>query len=241
MNKLFIVAVAGLATSAVCMGAAAAIGGKSLADDLDLSFMGGLPRCETIPGASAASRDIPWDGSDRVSLTIRSHAQYSPGNGTVMHVTGDPQILAHLRLREGHVELDCNNFFGRSDRGNLNITLPGRTFETFTIAGSGQLQLDEMNQDKLNIVIAGSGSVKGTGKVDHLEIHIAGSGDADLGQVTSSFTEVHIAGSGKTDIAPSNEADIHIAGSGDVTLHSHPQRMERSVHGSGRIREVSDS
>jgi hypothetical protein len=237
VNKLVIIAVIGFSTCAVCIGAAAAIGGKSLADDLDLSFLGGRPRCETVSGATATSRDIPWDGSNRVILAVRAHTQYSPGSGGALHISGDPQTLAHLQLRDGHVELDCNRLFVR----NLEITLPGQAFDSFTIAGGGQLHLQDLNQDKLKVVIAGSGTIKAEGKVDDIEVHIAGSGDADMGQVISSAAEVHIAGSGDTDVAPRDEADIHIAGSGDVTLHSHPRRVERSIHGSGRIREVSDS
>ena len=240
VNKLATVAVIGLAISAICMGAAAAIGGKSLTNDLDLSFLGGFPRCESVATATATSRDIPWDASNRVSLLVRGHAQYSPNNGDSLHVSGDPQTLAHLRLRDGSIEMGCNNFFGHGDHGNLEITLPGRAFNAFTVAGSGQLQLQNLNQNRLKMVIAGSGTIRAQGRVDKLEVHVAGSGDADLGQVTSSIAEVHIAGSGDSDVAPSEDADIHIAGSGDVTLHSHPRAVERSIHGSGRIHEVSD-
>jgi hypothetical protein len=75
--------------------------------------------------------------------------------------------------------------------------------------------------------------------VEHADIHIAGSGDADLGQVAAHVATVHIAGSGNTDIAPSDEADIHIAGSGDVNLHTNPKRLNTHIAGSGRIHNIS--
>ncbi len=99
--------------------------------------------------------------------------------------------------------------------------------------------MEKLDQDMLKLSIAGAGNMKADGKVEHAEIHIAGSGDADLGKVESRVVEVHIAGSGDTNIAPSDEADIHIAGSGDVFLHSSPKRLETHIAGSGRIHNVS--
>jgi hypothetical protein len=238
VHKLAIVAVIGLTGSAVCMGAAAAIGGKDFSDGMDFSMFGGRPRCEFVQGANATSRTLDWDGSDHVGLSVGGHAHYTPGSDDKVHVTGDPQMLAHMRVRDGSIELDCNGGW-HSQADNLDITLPGREFKKFGIAGSGNLLLQKLDQTMLKVSIAGSGSIKADGKVEHADIHIAGSGDADLGQVTANVAEVHIAGSGNTDIAPSDEADIHIAGSGDVNLHSNPKRLETHIAGSGRIHNIA--
>lgn len=241
VHKLAIVAVAGLATSAVCFGGVAAVGAaqgfnSGALDGLNLGMFGDRPRCEIVAGATATSRDIAWDGSDHVTLAVGgSHASYKPGTDDKLHLSGDPQALAHVRLRDGTIELDCNHWRGSRD---LQITLPGRTFRKFGIAGSGNLLLEALDQEKLRVNVAGSGDVKADGKVKEIEIHIAGSGDVNMGQVASRRAEVHIAGSGDTDIAPSEEADIHIAGSGDVNLHSNPPKLETHIAGSGRIHNV---
>lgn len=239
VHKLAIVAVIGLTASAVCMGAAAAIGGNEFGkgfDGLDLSMFGDRPRCERIDGASATSRTIAWDDNDHVSLSVGGHATYAPGSDNQVHVSGDPQAVAHLRVRDGHIEMDCNG--GHLSR-DLEITLPGREFKKFSIAGSGNLVLQNLNQEKLKLSIAGSGNIKADGKVERTEVHIAGSGDIDTAHVESQRTEVHIAGSGNTDIAPTDEAEIHIAGSGDVNLHSNPKKLETHIAGSGRIHNIT--
>jgi len=240
VHKLAIVAVIGLTGSAICMGAAAAIGGNDFGknlDGMDFSMFGDRPRCEAIQNATATSRDLDWDGSDHVGLTVGGHAHYTPGSDNKVHLTGDPQALAHVRVRDGNIEMDCSGW--NHNAGNLDITLPGQEFKRFAIAGSGNLLLQNLNQHKLKVSIAGSGSIKADGKVEMAEIHIAGSGDADLGQVASQISEVHIAGSGNTDIAPADEADIHIAGSGDVNLHTNPKKLETHIAGSGRIHNIT--
>lgn len=241
MHKLAIIAVLGLTGSAVCIGAAAAIGGREFGrnwgGDMDFSMFGDRPRCERVEDATATSRDLEWDGSDHFGLAVPGHASYTPGTDNKVHISGDPQMIAHIRVRDGRLEMNCRNW--RGDMDALTITLPGREFKRFSIAGAGNLVLSKLDQTSARFNIAGSGSIKADGKVEHTDLHIAGSGDIDLSQVKANVATVHIAGSGNTDIAPSDEADIHIAGSGDVNLHGNPKKLETHIAGSGRIHNIS--
>lgn len=239
VHKLAIVAFSGLIVSAVAMGAAAAIGAREFKDGfdgMDFAMFGDRPRCEKTGNATASSRTLEWDGSDHVSLNVPGRARYTPSADRQMHVSGDPDVVAHVRIRDGRVELDCRSR-NWGDHA-LEITLPGKRFDKFGIAGSGKLELENLDQDDLQVSIAGSGSVKGTGKVEDLRISIAGSGDADLGGVSSDDVRVKIAGSGNADIAPRDEVEVHIAGSGDVNLHTTPRNVETHIVGSGRIHNV---
>ena len=236
VHKLAFVAIIGLTTSAVCLGAAAAIAGRQFINDFDLSGLSNddRPRCEN-GGGYPISRTLDWDGSDHADIAIPGRATYTPGNDGKLHVSGNPVLVPHIRVRDGRIELDCRI---SGDTRDLAITLPGREFKKFAIAGSADLELHNLSQDMLKVSIAGSGDIKGNGKVDHVQIHIAGSGDTDLGHVAMQTLEVKIAGSGDADGAPSEEADVSIAGSGDVTLHSNPKRLDQHVAGSGSVRVV---
>ena len=68
VQKLALIAIAGLAASAACIGAAAAIGGGRFADALVGPF--GREDCETVASATATSRDMDWDGSDQAGMAI---------------------------------------------------------------------------------------------------------------------------------------------------------------------------
>jgi hypothetical protein len=236
VHKLAIVAISGITISAVCLGAGGALEGRDFGRNFDgFSMFSDRPRCDAVAGGGASSRDLDWDGSDHVGLTIPGHATYMPGTDDRLHVSGDPKLVGHVRVRDGRVELDCR---GWHDGGDLTVTLPGRAFDRFSIAGSGNLVLQKLSQDHVKLAIAGSGSIRADGKVEKADLHIAGSGDINIGQVNAQVVEVHIAGSGNTDIAPTEEADIHIAGSGDVNLHTNPKKLETHIAGSGRIHNV---
>jgi hypothetical protein len=261
MQKLAVIAIAGLTLSAVCFGGVAAVGaGQGVRDTgwngLDFSMFSEKPRCEAVPGATATNRTLDWDGSDTIGLSVGGTATWSPSNDGKVHVSGDPQLIAHVRVEDGGIELNCRG--SRGARKSLRITLPGGPFKRFSIAGSGNLEMKGLNQQEVTLSIAGSGNIKAdgqvekatirvagsgdvamTGRVTDADIHIAGSGNVRMGQAQTRTTKVRIAGSGEADIAPTERADIHISGSGDVNLFTHPREQETSVAGSGRIRHVS--
>jgi hypothetical protein len=237
MHKLGLIAVIGLAGSAVCMGAAAAIGGRDFGGDVDDGFLGlfnGRPGCQTLPNASAASRDFNWD-SDHFTLAVPGQANYTPGTDDRLHASGDPQVLAHLRVRGGRIEMDCRGWRDRTR--DLTITLPGREFRKFTIAGGGKLVLDKLNQANAEIVVAGAGKINANGRIDDLKTKIAGSGDADLDQITAREAEMEIAGSGN--IRANGKFDslgIGIGGSGHVELGQVDARNAKvRIAGSGTV------
>jgi len=256
MHKLAFIALIGLTGSALCMGAAAAIGGREFGrnwDDMDFSMFGDRPRCEAVARATAHERDLDWDGSDRVGLSILAPTTYTPGSGNKLHATGNPEVLAHLRVRDGKVEMDCRGWRDRT--GDVTITLPGREFRKFSLNGGGNLTLNGLNQDNLTIGIGGAGKVKANGKVESLVLGIGGSGSMDLDQIKAHRSEaaiggsgtirakgsidelkIHIGGSGRADFGgvTSKSAEVRIGGHGDVDI-APSESANISIGGSGDV------
>jgi len=238
MYKLAFVAITGLTVSAVCIGAAAAIGGKDFGDNVgDFSFFDSRPHCDAIPGATATSRDLDWDGSDHAGVSTLGPTRYAPGNGNKLHATGDAQVLAHLRIRDGNVELNCRGWRDRTDA--ITITLPGREFRKFSLNGGGNLTIDNLDQTDVTIAIGGAGKVRATGKLQTLKLAIGGSGTMDLDQIAAQTAKaniggsgtirakgaiddlnISIGGSGRADFGAvtSSRASVHIGGHGDVDI-----------------------
>jgi hypothetical protein len=221
MHKLVFIAVAGLGVSAACVGTALAISG----DDFDFkggegfSLFDGRPRCQAIPAATAATREMEWDGSDHAGLNFLGQASYTPGSGDRLVASGDPQVLAHLRIRKGTVELDCRGWRDRTK--DMNVTLPGRSFNKFGVSG-GHLTIAKLDQQSVKIEIAGSGKVQASGRLeDEIKLSIAGSGEMNIGEITARRGKMEIAGSGTfkaQSISFSDDFKVSIAGSGRAEL-----------------------
>ena len=255
VHKLAIVAVIGLTASAACIGAAAAIGGKDFGNNLeDFSLFDSRPHCEAGPGANAAVRDLDWDGSDRVGLAVLSPATYAPGGSAKLHAAGDPQVLAHLRIRDGNIEMDCRGWRDRTS--GITLTLPGREFRKFALEGGGDLTINNLNQADVSIDIGGAGKVRANnGKLETIKLAIGGSGDMDLDQITAREARANIGGSGtirakgaiddirigiggsgRADFGAvtAKNADVRIGGHGDVDIA--PSEVAKiSIGGSGDV------
>jgi hypothetical protein len=233
LNKFAVVGISGLVVCVACLAAAAAIGGKEL---LDSGFdFGGFdrPRCDVDSSnqSGAGSRSIAWNGGDKVEISLPANVHYRPGSGDQVVVTGDSAILPHVRVKDGNIKLDCRG--GRIDR--LDVTLPGRAFRTFALAGSGSMTLNGIDQPDLKIRLAGSGDIVADGKTDNLDLKIAGSGDAKLGDLAANDVSLSLAGSSDVEVAPKGKLDVSIAGSGKVVLRTEPHDIETHIAGSGRI------
>lgn len=236
MKKLAIVAVTGLSVAVVCSLAVASMGIDNVGDHISLSLFDGASCSAT--GATATSRIMDWNGGDSVSVEVPANIHYIAGEGDRLVVKGDPMVLSHLRVRNGKIDLDCSLHNWRGQR--VDITLPGRQFREYDIAGVADMDLNRIDQDSLKIAIAGKANVTANGKVDVLKLEIAGKGDARLKDLVAQNLDLDIAGRGDVDASPIENADISIAGSGDVSLYTEPRHISSSIMGRGNIRHLAN-
>jgi hypothetical protein len=232
VNKFLVVGISGLAICVACLSASALIGGKALRDSgFDFGDMG-KPRCDFNESGKPSSRSLAWSGGDKAGIDIPATVHYRRGSGDQLVVKGDSEVISHVRVIDGNVKMDCRM---RHSDGRLDVTLPGRDFKAFALAGSGSLSLDDIDQPDLKISLAGSGDVEATGKTSNLNVNLAGSGDARLGALAADRVKLRMAGSNNVEVAPKDDLDVDIAGSGKVVLRTEPHALETHIAGSGRI------
>jgi hypothetical protein len=230
-TKLALIALSSFAVAGACLGGAFALAANQMHGTL--ANFGGFDSCEIQPSGQSATRRLAWDGSDHAGIAVPANVHYRRGQGDQLVVSGDSALLPHIEIVDGSVQFDCRM---RGLKGiRLDVTLPGRDFRGFSLAGSGDINLEGINQPDLSLHIAGAGKVIASGKVENLELHIAGAGDARLASLAVDRVAIHVAGSGNIDVAPKDDLDAHIVGSGTVMLHSEPRSIETHIIGSGRI------
>lgn len=123
-------------------------------------------------------------------------------------------------------------------KGSISVTVP--MIEAATLAGSGDLNVDNIRGDRFDGKIAGSGGLKlGTVEVGTLKLAIAGSGGATAGQGKARQAEYDIAGSGNVDTqtVQVEALKVSIAGAGDVKAHA-SRTADVSIMGSGDVNVI---
>lgn len=120
--------------------------------------------------------------------------------------------------------------------GDINVdNVRGDNFEG-TVAGSGNLAVANLDVQALKLSIAGSGGAKAAaGKAQSGDYEIGGSGDIDAAGLQTQQAKVSIAGSGSVKANAAATADVSIMGSGDVDV-SGGAKCTVSKAGSGSVR-----
>ena len=244
MNKsLTLIATLSFSIATGCAALAALVSDKPLA---------ALARgCGATPGAKDSACDRPvrtatsepgklaldWDGSGAVTVNIPARVLYQPGPTAQASVSGDPELIAHVRMRQGSLDWDTPSWdrtVNCSAKEQLEIRLTGPAVTSWMMHGCGALELTNLQQDSLRIAGSGSSSVTVTGTVQRVSLHAAGSVRADLSRLVAQHADTHIDGSAHVELTPREDADISIAGSGLVQVHG-TARIRSHVSGSGQI------
>jgi hypothetical protein len=149
---------------------------------------------------------------------------------TMVEVRGDKLLI---RPEQNHGWFR----FGWSTRGKAAFIVTVPQLRGATIAGSGEIKVDQVRGDSFEGTVAGSGGIDvGSANVQWLKLTIAGSGGAkaDAGQVQNG--EYSIAGSGDVDArgVQAQQAKVSIAGSGSVRAHA-TATADVSIMGSGDV------
>jgi len=100
----------------------------------------------------------------------------------------------------------------------LSVAAPG--LARLTLAGSGDVVLEQVAGERLALTLDGPGDLRASGQVRELALRVTGSGDADLGRLRASKADLTMSGPGDVELAAiDGELQARISGSGDLAAH----------------------
>jgi hypothetical protein len=193
---------------------------------------------KTRPG-ERRTVDLEWPGSDVIKIKIPAQVHYQPGPKPQASVSGDADLVSHVRLRDGTLEWDTVDWNALVDcfpASDLVVQLAGPAVTAWTLNGSGELGLSDLKQDVLRITMHGNGAVTASGEVHEASLEAAGSGRADLGRLVTQNTSAKIQGSADLKLSDSKQDVLRIVmhGSGVVTASGTAREVSLEAAGSGR-------
>lgn len=121
------------------------------------------------------------------------------------------------------------------------IQLLGMETDSFTLklSGAGEATLVDMVMTDFTCTISGAGRVKVDGEANKSIVNISGVGIYKGADLQSQSVEVHISGSGSADIWAIETLDAAISGAGSVNYYGSPT-VTKSISGVGSIHQVSE-
>src|ERR1700712_1054326 len=211
-RTLAIIAVAGLVLCAALFALARTIGGDAIFHD-SKNFAGIKPLIDM-----ATHKEWRWDGGDSLALEAPVNVVYRQNGPPGVTVTGNADQLQHVKVGGGRIVSD--NGPVKVGAPKLTAVIGGVALRKFSVNGGENLDLGKIEQDELELHLNGHGSITGTGRVNRLDLTIAGSGKTALGGLSVGNAQVSIYGSGEGIIAPHGTLNLFVTGSGKIALAS---------------------
>jgi hypothetical protein len=214
-------------------------------------------------GGPAIARNYQVGGFDRIEVAGPYDVTVRTGSGPTVSARGPQKMIEHMvvEVKDGELSIHPerqNGWFhtGWHFHGKVQLAVTVPQLRGATIAGSGDVQVDQVRGERfdgtvagsgalnvatldvqeLKLAIAGSGAAKaGGGRTRAASFDIAGSGDIDAKGIQAQDAKVSIAGSGSVSTRATGTADVSIMGSGDVDVTG-GAKCSISKAGSGDVR-----
>ena len=103
------------------------------------------------------------------------------------------------------------------------------------VGGAASLDLRGLAVPRFSLNISGAGSARLSGKVDHLEVVVAGAANIVAKDVSATSGTLTTLGTGNISATIHASVDATSAGAGTITIHGSPGTVNETVDGLGRI------
>jgi len=237
MSKtLMISSIAGLALCALFLGLARAIGGDDVFHDAR-AFEQMKPLIDL-----ASHKAWRWNGGDTLAMDAPINIRYQPnasaeGSAPQVALIGPAELLQHVKFGDGRITADAS--VTRTSGKRVEAVVSGAPIRKFVINSNENLDLGDVRQESLDLHLNGRGTVTGRGKVDRLDLTIAGDGEAKLGGLeVMGDAKVSILGSGNASLSPRGRVKLFVAGSGDLRMLTKPAELRQTIIGSGEALQL---
>ena len=120
-----------------------------------------------------------------------------------------------------------------NSRLTLRITVPRLT--SLRLEGGNDVSIAGFAGGDTNIEATGAANIEATGHLEHLTVHLAGAGHADLGELVADEARVTVDGVGSVIVNPRNSLDATMNGVGAILYTGSPSRVNTRMNGFGTI------
>ncbi|WBO22531.1 head GIN domain-containing protein [Sphingomonas abietis] len=225
---------------------------------LMLAVLVPLVACSSPAWAATRSYNVTSFGKMRIAGPFEVHVRV--GGSPSARATGPQDALDRLSIEQNDDTLVVKPLPGgwggwpSGSRGNVVIEIGAPQLNAVAIAGSGDVTVDKVRGDRLDLMLSGSGSLavgavdvgalsavmtgsgdlSVAGKARAAKATLTGSGDLKAAGLAADDAQASLVGSGNLTIGARHTAKVNLAGSGDLTVAG-PAACTISRSGSGDV------
>ncbi|MFQ5471039.1 MAG: GIN domain-containing protein [Gammaproteobacteria bacterium] len=141
--------------------------------------------------------------------------------------------LFDTNVFNGNLRISVSHSF--APRLPLMILVSTPNVDRIILRGSGDIDMESIDNERLNLVVEGSGGITARGNSDLLVLRLDGSGDFYLKNLKANRAKVELNGSGDIEVNVSGALDVKINGAGDVYNYGEATRVTKAISGAGEF------
>jgi len=240
VRTLLIIAAASLVLMLVSFAGAAALGGPGLLrNGWEINVDDWSRNSTSDVAGPTIERTLDWSATDTLTVDLPADVTFTQGDETSVVVSGPQGLVERVRLADGHLTFEDEGAHSRSitfgSRNQLTVTITAPDVNRFVMEGAGDLILNNLDRDALEIRLTGAGDVEAHGQTGSLDLAMEGVGNADLADLVAQTAEVRSDGVGNSTVHAVESANIVLSGIGDVDLVQRPAHLTQDVSGIGSV------
>lgn len=160
------------------------------------------------------------------------------GGSESLNISADDNLLPYLTsdVRGDTLELGIKPGASIQPSQNVVYRISVKSLRGFSLSGSGEVDLKNIDTDELSIEISGSGKITAAGRAGTQAVTISGSGDYLAEALESSAATLDISGAGEALVNASQRLDVTISGTGSVEYLGDPA-VSQDVSGTGEVQK----
>ena len=180
------------------------------------------------------SRDV--SGFDEVELRGLGSLSIEQTGSESLTVEAEEGVLPKLTTEVVNDRLIIGPKPGTAIRTTepISYKLTVEALDALEVSGSGDVEAEGIDTDRLSVTIGGAGNVEVGGEADEQEINISGTGAYRAEDLESREAKISVAGAGSAIVNASEGLDADVSGAGSVEYVGDPT-VEQNVSEAGRV------
>jgi hypothetical protein len=179
---------------------------------------------------------------DRLEIAESVDVKVVEGDGRHVRVYAGENVIDRVVTTSsgGVLEIDIKDrgiVIGSDPLGDAQVEVTAAALEAVDIEGGGDVQLEDLDAEQLELELHGSADLDASGSVENLTATIQGPGDADLSQLSVRTATVVVQGPGDAELNVSEALEVTVQGPGDVSYRGDPV-VDSEIEGPGDLRRI---
>jgi hypothetical protein len=190
----------------------------------------------TVVGSGVeATEERTLEAFSAIDLSGESALAVRVGGPQSVVVSADDNLVDRVTTTVGGEKLVVGTEGSFRTTSPMTVTVTVPSLDELELSGAGSVDAEGVRGERLVVTLSGDGLVRVTGRVEKLDVRLAGTGNAELAELEAADVRAELGGTGRISVHAGRTLDASIPGTGTITYRGSPLDVTQRVTGTGSV------